>query len=341
MNCRVTRCEEAVMSNWVEGRERRSIGSILLMVLTAVVFTFIMEAVPNVAFATEGLTAGTSDGATLSIQAAKTFKVYEKSHTFDATNYSNSFSIWSADADYAPIKKAKSSNAKVAKVRVVNSGGQQGFAMVTPKKAGTASITLKDAKGRKATVKIKVKANYFTTGLRNATSSYAQYGKREMSVYTHAGAKVTVRIGKERQTKKAKDGSVTFTLKNDYKFDQGYTVTVSCAGKKITKKFNITNRSSAYFDCLRYCSRDGEYWGYVSAYGLTAGDSVRVDFSRKEQWASSYKESWYNKPYLWDTSSDKWMVEFRGTRATNISMHLTITNKYGQQMYSKWYYWTS
>ena len=332
------RCEEAAMTNRVEGR---TIGPFLLMVLTAAVLMLIMETAPNVAFAAEGLTVGTSDGAKLSIQAAKTFKVNVKSHTFDATNCSTSYSIWSADTDYAPIKKAKSSNTKVAKVQVANSGGQQGFATVTPKKVGTATITLKDAKGRKAKVKIRVKANYFTTGLRNATSSIAQYGKREMSVNTHAGAKVTVRIGKEKQTKKAKNGYVTFALKNDYKYNQSYTVAVSCAGKKITKKFNITNRSSAYFDYLRYCSRDGEYWGYVSAYGLTAGDSVRVDFSRKEQWASSYKESWYNKPYRWDTSSDKWMVEFRGTRATNISMHLTITNKYGQQMYSKWYYWTS
>ena len=194
--------------------------------------------------------------------------------------------------------------------------------------AGSTAITYTDQRGRKLTYTITVKGNYWKANLKARTWGSVPYGEKKVYAYSKPGAKVTLKIGGEKHTKKAnKTGQATFKLKKVYKVGKKFSVTAKSGKLKATIKNKVYASGGCYFNGTIWSCK---YYVPVRAYNVHKGDYLVLSCGSEKhiRHFTSKTSGWSGYLYMNKTLRN---YSYR-------TIKLTLYNKYKQKLSTRsWY----
>ncbi len=231
--------------------------------------------------------------------------------TFDSNSGGDNEWIFTADGSDA-IKTAVVEDGSIATVSVSELGS---WIIVYPVKDGDTNIVLTGENGDVVNIPVHVDKSYFIQDLKDRTSlSNEWYGSKKVYITSYAGAKGTMKIGKDKynftigksETKKIK-------LKRIYKLGTKIKITIKWKGYSAYVPFRIY--SATTYDSLKASKHKVK----VSTYNLHKGDYVKIIYKGK-----TYKKK-ITKDY--DDKYKTVTVKVKKTLKKNSKLKIRIVNK--------------
>lgn len=244
------------------------------------------------------------------------FKLNVSNITFGKNMPYSEFWIYMLEGTDTSIIKAASSKQAVASVKL-----QNGYVVVTPKKKGTAVITVTDSIGRTKDVTVTVTAQWKKENLKNNTWTSVNHPTKKITIYSKPGAKYTFRIGRKKYKGKiGKKGRAVVRLNKQYRLKTKYSLKVSYKGVRITKKGRVKSNVWTQLGSLLSCSNAVN----VTVYNVTKGDVVYL-----KTYEHTYKEKiWYK------VNNNNTTVHFNTNYRSGYynQFEIIVKNKYGQTL---------
>ena len=242
--------------------------------------------------------------------------------------FSNYWNDNDGDIGYVVASGANVADVSVTPASVLSVIKFDGHISITPKKAGTATVTVTGDDSSTATIKVTVTEKYMKGAISHFTSLYNNtYGAKRLYVWTDASATGTVKVkGKTYKIKTAKADDIsnivrrTIKLKSPTKIKMGTKIYLKVKYNGVTYKKTYKFVSGTSFDNVKASGKKIK----ADFFNLHKGDKIKIKYKGKT-YTKKIKKNYPNK-------NKAYTFKVKKKVSKSATLTITITNKYKQTL---------